>query len=434
MDQRPAALPPAPSRGLWRHRDFLLLWTGQTVSLIGSEVTLLALPLTAVLALHATAFQMGVLRALQYLPALLIGLFAGVFIDRVRRRPVLVAADLGRAALLGSIPAVAIIGALTMGYLYGVALLVGALTILFEVAYVAFVPALVGRDHLVDANGRLEASRSVASILGPGLGGALVQALTAPIAIAADALSFLVSVLFLGLLRAPEPRPARPAHPSVRREIAEGLRTVLRHPILRATLLSSGITNFFSAIFNSLYVLYLVRDLGIGPAAIGAIILVGSLAGLAGAIVAARVARRIGPGPAILLGMALIGSGGTVIPFVPRAVAVVAPLLAFSFALVATGDSFYNINAMSLRQAITPDRLQGRVTASLRFVIWGAQPFGALLGGVLGDRLGLRPTLGIVAAGWLVALVTLALSPIRTLRTPPPPLDDPAREEVVAVG
>jgi MFS family permease len=410
--------------GLWRHRDFLLLWTGQTVSLVGSEVTLLALPLTAVLALHASAFQMGVLRALQYLPALLIGLFAGVFIDRVRRRPVLMAADLGRAVLLGSIPAAAIAGAISMGYLYGVALLVGTLTILFEVAYVAFLPALVGRDQLVDANGRLEASRSVASILGPGLGGVLVQALTAPIAIAADAVSFLVSVLFLGLLRTPEPRPARSAHRGVRREIAEGLRIVLRHPILRATLMSSGITNFFSAIFNSLYVLYLVRSLGVGPAAIGGIVLVGSFAGLAGAIVAGRVARRIGPGPAILLGMALIGVGGILVPIVPRTLVLAAPLLALSLAIVAMGDSFYNINAVSLRQAITPDRLQGRVTASLRFVIWGAQPFGALLGGALGERLGLRPTLAIAAAGWLLAFAALALSPIRAVRTTPSQLDD----------
>ncbi len=415
---------PTPAGGLWRHRDFLLLWTGQTISLIGSEVTLLALPLTAVLALHATAFQMGVLRALQYVPALLIGLFAGVLIDRMRRRPILVTADLLRAVLLGSIPVAAVVGALNLGYLYGVSLLIGVLTVIFEVAYVAFLPVLVARDQLVDANGRLEASRSFASILGPGLGGLLVQALSAPIAIAADALSFLVSVLFLGLVRVPEPRPVRSVHPSVRREIGEGLRTVLHHPILRATLISSGITNFFSAIFNSLYVLYLVRGLGVAPAAIGGVILIGSVAGLAGAVVAGRAARILGSGAIIMLGMALIAAGGVLVPIIPPISALAIPLLALSVALIATGDSFYNINTASLRQAITPDRLQGRVTASLRFVIWGAQPFGALLGGALGEGLGLRPTLVFVAAGWLLALTMLALSPIRRLRTPPAPLDD----------
>lgn len=407
------------SASLWRHADFLKLWTGQTISLIGSQVTLLALPLTAVLTLRASAFQMGMLRALQYLPALLIGLLAGVYIDRVRRRPVLMAADLGRAALLATIPLAAALGALRMGYLYGVAFLVGALTVIFEVAYLAFVPALVRREQLVDANGRLEASQSLAQIAGPGLGGLLVQALSAPVAILADALSFLVSVAFLGLLRTPEPAPEAVERRGIAHEIGEGLRVVLRQPLLRATLISSGITNFFAAIFNSLYVLYVVRQLGIGPAGLGGILLLGSVIGLGAAVAAGRVARRGGLGPTMLLGMLLIAVGGACVPLAGVFAALMIPLLTFGQALGAAGDSFYNITVVTLRQALTPDRLLGRVAASARFVIWGAQPFGALVGGALGEALGLRPALAVAAAGFALAFVSLALSPIRAVRAQP---------------
>src|SRR5262249_40600833 len=268
--------------------------------------------LTAVLTLRATAFQMGVLRALQYAPALFIGLFAGVYIDRLRRRPILLLADFGRAALLGAIPLGAALGMLRMGYVYGVAFLVGALTVIFEVAYHAFLPTLVQRERLVDANGKMATSESLAQIAGPGLGGLLVQALSAPVAILADALSFLVSVLFLGLLRTAEPKPVV-ARRQMRQEIAEGLRLILGHPLLRATLVSSGVTNFFAAILNSLYVLYAVRELGIGPAGIGGILLVGSLGGLGGAVIGGRVVRRLGLGPTMVLGMLLIAGGALIV-------------------------------------------------------------------------------------------------------------------------
>lgn len=414
----------ARSETLGRNRDFLTLWAGQTISLLGSQVTLLALPLTAVLTLRATPIQMGVLRAAQYAPALLIGLFAGVVIDRMRRRPLLIAADVGRAVLLGSIPLAAALGLLTMGYLYGVALLVGTLTILFEVAYLAFVPGLVGRSQLVAANGRLEASQSVASIAGPGLGGFLVQALSAPLAIAADALSFLVSVACLFALRGREVAPAATHRPGIWREIGEGLRVVAKHTILRATVISSGITNFFAAILNSLFVLYAVRVLGITPAGIGIIFLVGSVGGLCGALVAGRASRWLGLGRAILLGMLLIATGYAVLPLASGTPAVTIPLLTVGSVIGAVGDSFYNVNVVSLRQSLIPDRLLGRVSASSRFIIWGAQPFGALLGGVLGERVGLRPALGLVVGGFLMAFVSLLFSPIRALREQPQPLTE----------
>lgn len=404
---------------LWRHRLFLRLWTGQTISLVGSQVTLLALPLTAVLTLRATAFQMGVLRALQYAPALLIGLFAGVYIDRLRRRPILMGADVGRALLLGSIPLVAALGALTMGYLEAIAFLVGSFSVIFEAAYLAFLPALVGRPQLVDANGKLEASQSVSRIVGPGFAGLLIQLLTAPIAIIADAASFVVSVLFLRLVRVEEPRPARAPRGALWREIGEGLRFVFGHPLLRATLISSGVTNFFSAIFNALFVLYAVRQLGLDAAGLGGIFLVGGVVGLCVAMLAGRLARRLGIGPVMVLGMfLLVGSGGMFISASGVGVLTIA-LLALAESLGAAGDALYNVTVSSLRQSLTPDRLLGRVAASARFVFWGAQPFGALLGGVLGETIGLRPTLAIAVAGWFVAFLTLVISPIRGLRAQP---------------
>src|SRR5437867_8121574 len=220
--------------GLWQHPDFLKLWAGQTVSLLGSSVTGLALPLAAVLVLNATPAQMGIMRAAQYLPFLLLGLFAGVWVDRLRRRPVLILADAGRALLVGSIPVAALLGVLRIDVLYVVALLVGVLTVFFDVAYLAYVPSLVPRDSLTEGNSKLEVSRSFAGMAGPALAGALVQLVTAPVALVVDAASFLVSAASLSLIRTPEPKPAALAHGrSIWRDAGEGLRIVGGHPVLR---------------------------------------------------------------------------------------------------------------------------------------------------------------------------------------------------------
>src|SRR5262249_13220130 len=258
---------------LWHHPDFLRLWAGQSVSVLGDQVELLALPLTAVLNLHAAPAEMGLLGAVEYAPFLLIGLVAGVWIDRRRRRPVVLGADVGRLILIGSIPAVAIAGRLSMGYLYCVAFAAGTLKVLFDVAYQSYLPALVARDQLVEGNSKLEVSSSVAQIAGPGLAGVLVQILGAPVALAVDALSFAVSVVSLTLIHTPEPAPVKPdKQAGMGRELREGMATVIQSPLLRAIAGCTGTANLFSNVSMAIFILYASRELAIAPAGLGIIL------------------------------------------------------------------------------------------------------------------------------------------------------------------
>jgi MFS family permease len=407
-------------KSLWRNADFLKLWAGQTISLIGSEVTALALPLTAALILNATPAQMGILGAVQYTPALLLSLFAGVWIDRVRRRPILLFADVGRALLLASIPIAILLGVHGMNYLYGVAFAVGALTVLFSVAYQAYLPLLVARDHLVEANGRFEASRTLAFIIGSGLAGALVQLLTAPIAILADAFSFLVSVFSLAIIRTPEPKPVRSAErKQIFAEIGEGLRMTFGHALLRPIVITSGIFNLFAAILNSLVILYLVRDLQFSPVAIGGISAVAGVAGLLAAVIVGRITRWFGVGRTLVGATLLISGGWLILPLTGSVLAPSIPLVTVGASLGAMGDVFYNVNAMSVIQSVTPNRLRGRVSASIRFTLWGLQPLGALAGGFIGQTYGLQFALFVSSAGFLSAFLWALFSPIRHLRTHP---------------
>jgi len=406
--------------GLWRHPDFLKLWAGQTVSLCGSEVTVLALPLTAVLVLKAGPAQMGVLRAIESVPALLVALLAGVWVDRVRRRPLLIGANLGRAALLGSIPLAASLGLLRLDVLYVVAFAAGTLAVIFSVAYSAFLPSLVAPEHLVEGNTKLEMSRSVAQIVGAGLGGNLVQLLTAPIAIAVDALSFVVSALSIAAIRAPEARPApRDDRRGVRGEIGDGLRLMGGDGLLRALTGSTAVINLFAGVQNTLYVLYAIRDLHLSPVLLGLVGAIYSVCGLLGAALGGRVVRRRGLGPTMTGAALLIGVSSLLLPAAigpsPASVA----LFASGMGLMGIGDTVYNINASSLRQAATPWEAQGRVAASMRMVILGGQVVGAFLGGLLGGWIGLRPMLAVAGAGMLLGGVWLLCSPVRTLhRTP----------------
>ena len=410
--------------GLWRDRDFLRLWVGETVSLLGSQVTLLALPLTAVLTLHANAAEMGYLTAAEMAPFLLVGLFAGVWIDRARRRPVMVAADLGRCVLLLGVPLLALAGHLSMAALYLAGFLVGVLTVFFDVAYQAFLPALVGREQLVEGNAKLEVSRSGAQIAGPGLAGALVGLVTAPAAIVADAASFLASALFLLGIRTVEPAP--PAHgPSggLRREITEGLSVVLGNPLLRAIAGSSGTSNLFGIAMSAIVILYATRDLGIGPGLLGLIYAAGNVGYLLGALLSGRLPGWIGLGPTIVWSLPIIWLGALLVPLAGGPRPLVVALLMGWRVLASFASPLYNVNQLSLRQTITPDRLQGRMNASMRFLVWGAMPLGSLLGGWLGTALGLRPTLLLVAAGQALAFLWTWFSPVRGLREQPPPAE-----------
>lgn len=417
--------------GLWRHPDFMKLWAGQTVSQFGSQITLLALPLAAILSLGASPFEVGVLAAVERAPFLLVGLFAGVWVDRLRRRPILIGADVGRALLLASIPVAAMLDVLTIVQLYVVGFLVGVLTVGFDVAYQSYLPALVKRSQLVEGNSKLEISNSVAYITGPGIGGALVQVLTAPVAIVFDACSFLVSALFLRSIRAAEPAPvSRQAGAApqggVWREIGEGLGVVLRNPLLRSIAGCTGTSNLFSNMLFAVYVLYATRDLGLEPAAIGLIFAMAGPGALIGSFLAAPVARRFGLGPAIVGSALLFGPPALLIPLVSGSPAVTLPLLIAAEFLIGLMSPIYNINQVSLRQAIVPDRLQGRMNATMRFLVWGTMPIGSLIGGVLGGYIGLRPTILIAAVGMAISALWVVFSPVRQLREAPPSVEEAA--------
>jgi MFS family permease len=408
--------------GLWRHPDFVKLWTGQTISLIGSQVTFLALPLTAVLVLNATPAQMGVLTAAGAIPSLLVGLFAGVWVDRRRRRPILIAADLGRAALLLLIPVAALLGVLRIEYLYVVAFLVGTLGLFFDVAHHSFLPSLVGREQLVEGNSKLEISDSVAEIVGPGLAGGLVQLVTAPIAIVVDAISFLISALFLGLIRTPEPAPKPPdEQQNILGEAVEGLSLVSGNALLRAIAGSMSTLHLFNSVLEAVFVLYVTRELGIGPGLLGLIFASGSVGFLVGALLPGWVSRRFGLGSGIIGGLLLVGLSDLLIPLVGGSGVVMVRILVLMAAqfFFGLGLTIFNIGQVSVRQAITPDHLQGRMNATLNFIAAGSVPLGGLLGGGLGEMIGLRPTLVLAALGEMLAVLWLILSPMRSLREQP---------------
>ncbi len=406
--------------GLWRHREFLKYWTASAISDVGSQVTALALPLIGALTLAATPWQMGLLTASSTAPILLVGLFAGVWVDRRRRRPVLIASDVGRAVLLLTIPLASVLGLLTIELLCIVALLIGVLNVFFDVAHLAFLPVLVEREHLVDGNAKLEVTAAGAQVVGPSFGGALVGVLGAPFAVLLDALSFLVSGWLITRTRATEPPPAAPvARSSVWTEIREGFRVVLAQPLLRALVAASATMNFFGRMFLAVYVLYMTRDLGLGPVGVGLVLATGGIGSLAGALVAGPTTRRLGPGPMLILSQLVFGLTGLLVPL-----AILVPPLAIAMLVASEFGQWmavivYYVNAVSVRQAITPDRLQGRVNATIRFLGGGALPIGALAGGALGTVIGLAWTLVVAQLGTLLGFVWLLFSPVRELRTLP---------------
>jgi MFS family permease len=406
-----------PLAGLWEHSDFRRLWAAQSASLLGSEITALALPLLAVLTLDASPSQMGLLAAAGTAPFLLCSLFAGVWVDRHWRRPLLIAADLLRAGLLLSIPLAAWRGALRIEQLYAVAFVVGVLSVVFEVAHYAYVPALVGREDVVEANSKLQISYSAAESGGPGISGLLVQAISAPGAVVIDVLSYLISATLLKRIEAPEPAQPGPSSLGVRQEIAAGLHTLLGHPLLRPIVLGSMLESVALKAIAAIFVLYATRQLGIGPLALGLVLAAGGLGAIPGALLSSATARRFGVGPTIIGGWLIGAASWLVVPLAsgPRA----ALLLAAGLLLGGMASTIVNVQQWSLRQIVTPDALQGRVTASHRFLVYGAYPLGALLGGWLGTTLGLRSALALCAVGALGAPLWALFSPLRGLREQP---------------
>jgi MFS family permease len=402
---------------LWRHRDFMKLWSAETISQLGTAVTVLALPLVAITQLHATPFEVGALSALEFAPFVLVGLPAGVWVDRLRRRPVLIVGDLGRAALLASIPIAYEFDALTIWQLYGVAFAMGVLTVFFDVAYQSYLPSLVERNLLADGNAKLEISRSGAQIAGPGIAGALIGWLTAPVAIVVDSVSFVFSAAGIGLIRGQETveRVPRSERPRMRTEIAEGLRYVLGHRLLRPIAVCTATSNLFAQILQTQGIVFMVRTLGFSAAQIGTAYALGNVGFLIGASLTNTLIRRLGVGRTIVLSIGVVSPFAFLIPLASLGAPMVLVTVGlFGFAL---GNPTYNIAQVSLRQAICPDRLQGRMNASMRFTVWGTLPIGAALGGVLGGWIGLRPTLFIGAAGSCLAWIAPAFSPVWRLRT-----------------
>lgn len=397
---------------LWRHRDFLKLWSAETVSRFGSEVSNLALPFVAIVVLKASAFEVALLGALEFLPFLLFTLPAGVWIDRLARRPILVASDLVRAVALVSVPIAYAFDALSIWQLYIVGFVVGIGTVFFDVSYQSYLPSLVRREQLVDGNSKLELSRATSQTGGPGLAGALIGLLTAPVAVLVDAVSFVVSAVFLARIKVREELPSRDVRRALRVELMEGLRYLLADRRIRALASSTVLFNFFGQITFSIYLVYAVRELGLGAGTIGVLLAVANLGGLAGAVLARRISSRLGVGPTIAIGGAC-STALILVPLAPQSQPI--PFLVASGLVMTFGVVLFNITGLSFQQEITPDRMLGRLNASRRFLVWGVIPLGALTGGGLATVIGLRATLFVGAIGIAFAVVPILLSPLRSL-------------------
>ena len=369
------------------------------------------------LVLGATPADMGALTATGASAMLIFSLMAGVWVDRVRRRPVMIASDLIRAALLATIPLAAALHRLAMPQLYVVVAFTGTLTVFFDVAYQSLVPTLVTREHLLDSNSKLAATSAAAEIAGPGLTGALVQTITAPLAILLDAVSFVFSAVMIWWIRTPEPEPQPQPHENWRQEAGAGLRFVASQPLLRAIAIWSVFSNFFHSLVGPLYVLYAIRDLKLNPAQLGIVIAMGGVGGLAGSALAPRIGRALGAGRTFLLCAFLIPGALLMIPLA-HGPAVVA--MAFLIAQQLLGDTAYFtyiVSELSLRQTLAPDAVLGRVNAAMQLLSRGMWPLGAIAGGWLATSLGVRTTLFIAAAGVAVSALWLVFSPLRAIRS-----------------
>ena len=404
---------------LLREREFRSFWLAQSVSLLGDQIALIALPLAAVLVLDAGPGQMGVLGAAALLPHLFFSLPAGAWLDQVaRRRRMMIAADLGRAALVATVPLAYALDALSFAQLYAVAFLSGTLAVVFDLSYPTVFVSLTSRERYVEGNSLVNGSRSFSYVAGPSVGGLLVQVFSAPFALFADAVSYLLSAAFLGRVRSAEP-PVEPVEGGVRSRIAEGIRFIAHNAIFRPTLTAMATLNFFNYAFAALFVLYVTRSLGISAGTLGLVLGVGALGGVCGAVVAGRVGHAVGVGRAYVLGCVAFPAPLLLVPLAggPKPL-VIAMLFAAEF-LSGLGLMILDINGGSIMYALTPDRLRSRAQGAFNFVNWGIRPLGSLAGGALGAWIGVRPTLWVATVGALTGVLFLLPSPVPGLRELP---------------
>lgn len=398
--------------------DFNKLWFGETISSFGSSITQFALPLVAAQTLNATPTQMGWLSALAWLPMLFLGLFVGAWVDQRRRRPILIWSDSLRAILLMLIPAAAWLGCLSMPLLFFVTIFQGVFNVFFLVAYPAYLPSLVAREHISASNAKLQLSESASQVVGPSLAGLLTQTITAPFAIALDAVSYAISALCFSLIRTPEPPPVAYMPNSDRREsalskvkndIADGLRFLLQHKLLRIMLVFGILANLSGGIAYAVLVLFVTRELGLNAMQFGIVMSAAGPGAIIGALISARLVKRLGVARTILVGIILSSLSQLVFPLLTGSILSVMALMMSTEFIFGIGSTLWSINVMSMRQMVTPAELLGRVTASMRTLIIGALPIGAIWGGWLGEWLGLRVALG-VGASIAVIMCVYALS------------------------
>jgi MFS family permease len=419
-DPPPDAVAADPVEGpsIWRNPAFVRLFTAASVSYVGSFVTRTALPLAAIYGLSAGPLELSAIRSFEFLGWLLVGLVAGAWVDRLRRRPVMIAADLGRAVILGSIPIVAVAGSLTLGHLVVAAFLAAVLSVFFDAASGAYLPSIVARARLVAANSAMSASASIAEFTGFGLSGVLVQVLTAPIAIAVDALSFVGSALVLATIRHPEPaRPAAIDREPVLREIREGIDVVAHSPILRALAIAHAADHLLWGVFGATYLLFAVDEIGLQPAAIGVITAIGGLGSFAGAAMAGRVVARLGAGRAMIAGLAGAAIGSALIPLAPSGAVLIGGAILVGQQIIGDASgTVYEVVEDSVTQTIVHDRVLGRVRATVSVITTVTALAGSLLGGVVGAAFGLRAAFLVGIAGAVIAVIAVWASPAGRLR------------------
>lgn len=415
---------PAPERSLWHDGNFLTLWSGQTLSEFGAQISMLGIPVLAVVLLDATAFQVGVLDAAGLVAFLLIGLPAGVWVDRMRKRHVMIWADAVRAVAIATIPVMWMLGALHIWQLYAIAFVIGVATVFFDVSYQSVIPSLVRPGQIAEANGKLQATQQVAQLAGPAIGGGLISLVSAPFAMIVTAGTYAVSFVALLLTRDHEvPRPAHEHEPMLR-EIGEGLRWVFGNRYLRRIVGTTGTSNFFNIVAMTMLPIFLLRELGMTAAAMGLIFSLGAVGGVFGAIATPHIVRGVGEARAIPMSAIGFSVVGVFLPLAAMTPLIAFPLLVAQSFIAGFTVLVYNITQVTFRQRITPSRLLGRMNASVRFVVWGVMPIASLLSGALGTWLGIVPTMWIGAIGQLLSALFVVAGPFWAMR------DLPAAETV----